>query len=138
VPTDFGVAAEGAVTTAVELAKKFDSRITLAHVFAPPVYAYADYMLVDVVLPLQDAARQALGEAFTSLESRHPVSDSLLLQGDADTEILAAIDKLKADLVVMGTHGRKGVSRLFLGSVAARLVRESPVPVLTVREMQKS
>jgi len=60
-------------------------------------------------------------------------AQTLFVEGLPADEILRAARRARADLVVMGTHGRRGVSRLFMGSVAERVVRESRVPVLTVR-----
>jgi nucleotide-binding universal stress UspA family protein len=133
VPTDFSPPAEHALGIAIEMAKKLGSRITLVHACEPPAAAYMSMMTVDLITPLQDAARTALKEAFDALKPRHAASESLLLFGVAAMELLAAIEKHKPDLVVMGTHGRTGVSRFLLGSIAERLVRTSPVPVLTVR-----
>ena len=59
--------------------------------------------------------------------------ETLVISGDPAERVLETARGLAADLIVMGTHGRKGLSRLVLGSVAERVVRESPVPVLTVR-----
>jgi nucleotide-binding universal stress UspA family protein len=60
------------------------------------------------------------------------------IDGDPAKAILRAADELKVDSVVMATHGRKGLGRLILGSVAERVVRESPRPVLTVRPTAES
>jgi nucleotide-binding universal stress UspA family protein len=57
--------------------------------------------------------------------------ETLVTRGDPAEQVLNAARSLEADLIVMGTHGRKGLSHLVLGSVAERVVRESPVPVLT-------
>ncbi len=134
VPTDFSAYASEALDVAIDVAKKFDSRITLVHSCEPPTFAYAEMLTVDLVTPLQEAAAAALKEAFDSLKTRYASSDSLLLYGIAYAELVAAIEKHHADLVVMGTRGRTGLSHLLLGSVAERLVRHSPVPVLTVRK----
>lgn len=134
VPTDFSAHADEALGVAIEVAKKFDSRITLVHSCEPPTFAYADMITVDLVTPIQDAAREALKEAIVSLRQRYVKSESLLLFGIASVELIAAVEKHGADLVVIGTHGRTGVSHLLLGSVAERIVRTSPVPVLTVRK----
>jgi nucleotide-binding universal stress UspA family protein len=56
-----------------------------------------------------------------------------IFQGDPATEILAAAEKIKCDLIVMGTHGRTGLGRLLMGSVAEQVVRKAPCPVLTVK-----
>lgn len=97
-PTDFSDAAEHAFATALELARRFDSRLTLLHVWSVPSSVYA----------------------------------ALLREGREWKQILEVVDELGCDLVVMGTHGRKGLSRIMLGNVAEKIVRLSHVPVLTV------
>lgn len=87
---------------------------------------------VDLVTPVHDAAREALAKALGDLRTRWASSDSLLLFGSVAVELSSAIEKQKPDLVVMGTHGRTGMSHLLLGSVAERLVRTAAAPVLTV------
>jgi nucleotide-binding universal stress UspA family protein len=133
VPTDFSAPADNALAMAIDIAKKFDSRITLVHTCETPVAAYMGMMTVDLTTPLQEAANEALKQATASLKARYAASESLLLFGVVATELAAAIEKQKPDLVVMGTHGRTGVTRFLLGSVAERLVRLSSAPVLTVR-----
>jgi len=75
---------------------------------------------------LEAVAKEKLGSI------KHEVR---LAVGEPASAILAAIDKISPDLVVMATHGRKGVAHLFLGSVTERVVRESPKPVLTIRPL---
>jgi len=60
-------------------------------------------------------------------------AEPLILRGFADEAIIAAAKQQHADLIVMGTHGRRGAARLFLGSVAARVISTAPCPVMTVR-----
>ena len=136
VPTDFSKNADQALDVAIAIAEKFGSRITLVHACEPPTYAYIGLMTtpVDVITPLQEAAQEALGNALRDLRARFPRCESMLLFGPVSLELLGAIEKQKPDLVVMGTHGRSGVSHLLLGSVAERLVRNSRAPVLTVKE----
>ena len=136
VPTDFSPHAAAALAVAIGVAQKFDSRITLVHACEPPTYAYAGLMATtaDLVTPLHEAAREALSKAAGELRTRHANSESLLLFGVVAVELLAAIEKHRPDLVVMGTHGRTGMSHFLLGSVAERIVRSAQPPVLTVKE----
>ncbi len=136
VPTDFSACAEEALAVAIELAKKFESHLTLVHACEPPTYAYMGMVTtpLDLVTPVQDAAREALRQAAEALKGKYANSEALLLFGVASVELVAAIEKNHADLVVMGTHGRTGLTHVLLGSIAERLVRTSPVPVLTVRK----
>ncbi|MDF3069581.1 MAG: UspA domain protein [Polyangiaceae bacterium] len=135
VPTDFQGASSSALNVAVNLAKKHDARVTLLHVWEIPVYPYLDFMLAsDVVSSVEDAATKGLSRAVTELRKEFPGAESQLRTGEAWQQIQDAIRELGADLVVMGTHARRGLSHLMLGSVAEKTVRLSPVPVLTVHE----
>jgi nucleotide-binding universal stress UspA family protein len=68
------------------------------------------------------------------VQQKLPQAKAILRSGVPWREILSAVEDVAADLVVMGTHGRRGVSHALLGSVAEKIVRLSPVPVLTVRD----
>jgi nucleotide-binding universal stress UspA family protein len=86
----------------------------------------------DVITRVEDAAVKHLAEALEEARKVLPGVESKLKTGLPWQGILDAIDELKPDLVVMGTHGRQGVGRAILGSVAEKLVRLSMVPILTV------
>lgn len=134
VPTDLGEPSRHALTTAVELAKKFDAQIVLVHVFDVPMsYAGMDLSPRDLLAPLWQGAKEQLDVALADVRKSIPNATLTVSQGTPWREILAAIEREHADLVVVGTHGRRGIGRALLGSVAEKLVRLSPVPVLTVR-----
>ena len=134
VPTDFGDAANDAIDFAVGLAKSFGSTITLLHVYEIPVYPYPGLTIdVDLLTPVREAARKELDRELAALQKRGCEARAQLESGVAWSQILAAVEAQKSDLIVMGTHGRKAVMHALLGSVAERVVRFSPVPVLTVR-----
>jgi nucleotide-binding universal stress UspA family protein len=131
VPVDF----EPASTKAIELAERLEgplqAEIVLVHVHHPPVFPYADIpamLLARMYERSEIVARRELEE----LAHRHGV-DAIFREGTAAAEILSVIDALRPVLVVMGTHGRRGLSRLFVGSVTERVIRQSEAPVLTVR-----
>ncbi len=132
VPTDFSEASERAIASALDLAHTFEARVTLLHVWSLPVAGYAETLSWPVE-EMQQAAKMALDEALAKTAKRHAKTDAVLRQGLEWQAILDVIDDRKCDLVVMATHGRKGLSRFLLGSVAEKVVRLSPVPVLTVR-----
>jgi nucleotide-binding universal stress UspA family protein len=134
VPTDFGEASSNAVELAILLASRFEAELTVLHVCELSVYPYAEPILTPANLAaIQEAAATRLAVALEEVKRRVPRAKSRLQLGRPADEILAAIAALKPDLVVMGTHGRRGVSHLLFGSVADKVVRHSPVPVLTTR-----
>jgi len=87
--------------------------------------------MIDKLVTENQAALDKL--AATRNGSTKTIGQVLMRTGDARDVILATAEEVKADLIVMGTHGRRGISRALLGSVAETVVRTSPVPVLTVR-----
>jgi nucleotide-binding universal stress UspA family protein len=134
VATDFSDSSQQALELALRIAEKFGSELTLVHSWEAPNYSYAAglYLPVDVVAPIERAALARLEEAATQLRLRFPAAKSLLRAGVPWEEVLGAATQIKADLIVMGTHGRRGLERALLGSVAEKIVRMARVPVLTV------
>jgi nucleotide-binding universal stress UspA family protein len=138
VPTDFSEPADAALEYAKTLAEKFGASLHLLHVFEDPFTtgAFAAEMYVPVPLDTRD---QLIAEATKHLGTRVPVGDSarffatteIVVGASAPTIVDYAMTK-DIDLIVMGTHGRGGLAHLFLGSVAERVVRTAPCPVLTV------
>jgi nucleotide-binding universal stress UspA family protein len=118
-----------ALRLAIELARESKATLHLLHAIGVP-------RAPEVALPfgrLETAARMGLEKL-----ARQKVGDKVRYQvrivlGDPASEVLQTAGRTRADLIVMATHGRKGVRRLVLGSVAERVVREAPCPVLTVR-----
>jgi nucleotide-binding universal stress UspA family protein len=132
VPTDFGPASAEAVELAVTLAGKFGSEVTLLHVWEVPVYPYVDFVLDGAIVDsVEKAALQRLGEALRDVQKRVPGAKSLLRMGLTWQEIVDVIKAIKPDVVIMGTHGRRGLTHALLGSVAEKVVRLSSAPVLT-------
>lgn len=134
VPTDFGEAAGRALDIAIDMALKWDSALTLVHTYEIPGYAYPGAMsvAVDLLTPVRNAAQARLDKELAELRTRVPRANAMLCVGVPWQEIERAIRETHADLVVMGTHGRHGLDRVLIGSVAEKVVRQSPVPVLTV------
>ena len=132
VPTDFGDCAGHALDVAVNLATAIHADITLVHVCEPlsnpfAYYAQAFYFPVEDVT---SAARAALDAATKTLQARFPQATSVFRSGVAVDEILVACAEKHADLIVIGTHSRSGLTRVLLGSVAERTARLARVPVL--------
>jgi len=135
VATDFSDCSARALDLGVELAQRFDAQLTLVHAWEVPNLGYGAALFFpgDMLTPLEQAARSQLSAATNALQQRFPSAKSVLSAGFASDEIIATAASVHADLIVVGTHGRRGVSHALLGSVAERVVRMSPVPVLTVR-----
>ncbi|HKO51421.1 MAG TPA: universal stress protein [Polyangiaceae bacterium] len=134
VATDFGDSSQRALDFALEIAEKFGSELTLVHSWETPNYSYAAglYLPVDVSAQIERAAVERLNEALTQLKQRFPAAKAVLRAGVPWEEVLNAAREVKADLIVLGTHGRRGLERALLGSVAEKVVRMARVPVLTV------
>jgi nucleotide-binding universal stress UspA family protein len=122
------------------VAVTFDAKLTVFPASDLPVYSYAglSYLPPDVAAVVEEAAETSLASAMALVIKNPPRAKSVLVRGRPEVEILDAASRLKVDLVVMGTHGRRGVSRMLLGSVAEKVVRSSPVPVLTIRMKPRS
>ena len=133
VATDFSDCSQRALDLALEVAAKFETKLTLVHSWEAPSYAYAGgvYVTVDLVTPIEQAAVALLDRATAALKTRMPSAQSMIRAGVAWEEILAAAAEVHADLIVLGTHGRRGLSHALLGSVAEKVVRLATVPVLT-------
>jgi nucleotide-binding universal stress UspA family protein len=132
VPVDFQDASLDALAFARELAGRLGLEVVLLHVYAVPVVVYPGFdPIVAPGLPeeIESTARTALDK----LAAEQGGLRTLLRAGDPAAETLAAIQELKPALVAMGTHGRKGLVHLLLGSVAEKVIRSSTVPVVTVR-----
>ena len=131
VPTDFSDPSKRALDMAIELAQKSKARLTLLHVWNLPYAGYAE-ALAWPIDEMEAGARTALEELRVSVAARLPGVEAMLEMGREWQTILEVAKAKGVDLIVMGTHGRHGLPRFFLGSVAEKIVRLSPVPVLTV------
>jgi nucleotide-binding universal stress UspA family protein len=137
-PTDFSECAEKARAHATELARALGAEVILFHVSVEtPLYAEG-LMGMKEVREIYDAQRKWAGE---TLEARAAEMRNAgvtarweMAVGAPWEEIVRAAEKEGVDLIVMGTHGRRGLDRLLLGSVANKVIRTANCPVLTVRE----
>jgi nucleotide-binding universal stress UspA family protein len=120
VAVDFGEPSSHALDVALDLAKTFDAKVTLVHVIPWPV---AD---------IASEAQRMLDAVLVGVKLRYPRTYAIVREGLAAHQILAVVMECGADLIVVGTHGRRGLPRFLVGSVAENVVRCSPVPVLTV------
>jgi nucleotide-binding universal stress UspA family protein len=135
VATDFQACSRRAVERAAQLAKASGGKLFVVHTFEPPSYAYgsAEFSTFDWLTPMEDAARQSLNSAVQALCERGIRADGVLCVGAAWEHILLVAKQVEADVIVLGTHGRRGVMHALLGSVAEKVVRMAAVPVLTIR-----
>jgi nucleotide-binding universal stress UspA family protein len=135
--TDFSPTSRRAHDTAIALAKMGSAKITILFVLAPVVVVPGQYVDAETMLALENRARELSREQLAVLAARSRkagVRASVLLrEGDPADQIVRTARSMKPDLIVMGTHGRRGLPKLLLGSVAARVVAAAPCPVVTVR-----
>ena len=133
-PTDFSACSIGALREAVDLAAMTEAEVCLVHVFQDPAYmlplgGYAG-PLSDVIADLRDRGAQELETLADQFREKGARITTLLMQGAPYKAIVDRAQEWKADLIVMGTHGRTGVERALAGSVAERVTRLAPCSVL--------
>ena len=132
VPTDFGETSKAAMRYGVELARAFGSQIYLLHVLEDPGEAAdAEYPL-GLFETIQSAVHDRLGHLLTEREMRELRPECAMRLGKPSEEIVQHAAEHEIDLIVMGTHGREGLARALMGSVAETVVRRARCPVLTV------
>jgi nucleotide-binding universal stress UspA family protein len=131
-PTDFSRPCEEAFRVACDLAKDASARLLVLHVAVPPAVAP---LHMPVPAPLPEDHQEKLKEMLHRLQAAAPDvrMDCRVAKGDAAAGILDAAQDTPCDLIVMGTHGRTGLGRALMGSVAEQVLRTAPCPVLTVR-----
>ena len=140
VPTDFSAGSERAWTEARRLAARLGAELVLVHVLVEaPLYSEGPFTMKQA-RGVFDAARawsvKALGE-WTAAAAVAGISARWVLRtGVPYKEIVGAAVRERADLIVIGTHGRGGLDRALLGSVADRVIRLAPCPVVTVRDTE--
>jgi nucleotide-binding universal stress UspA family protein len=134
VPTDFSEYADHALDYAVELAVRFDATVHLIHAISFPTTGVHEIAYSAMAIAsLTKAAQVALDARKARYRERIEMASARCEIGDVRDVIDRAAATLGADLIVMGTHGRRGIRRLLIGSVAESVVRSAPCPVLTVR-----
>jgi nucleotide-binding universal stress UspA family protein len=137
-PTDFSRASSAAFRRAVELAKANRAELLVLHVLSVPVPITGDgYMppkiYDEIVTGARAYAQKELDALIRKAKAAGARATGLLVEGIAHERIAQAARSKKADVLVVGTHGRTGLPRFFLGSVASRVLALAPCPVLTVR-----
>jgi len=139
VPSDFSACSDEAFHYGLELTRRFHASLHLLHVVSDPLAQ--PWAVEGFAMPALDVLEEWQKQAHAKLAAAVPDADRdrvtiVTAVATPCDGILAYAAKHDVDLIVMGTHGRSGVSHMLLGSIAERVVRRAPCPVLTVRRSQ--
>jgi nucleotide-binding universal stress UspA family protein len=136
-PIAFDQPGQDSLDYAVKLAAQLGASVCALHVYTIPVYGFPDGVVVtspELAARLSESAQAHLDAAVDSQKKHGVKVSSVLVTGNPWEEIVEVARARKANLIVMGTHGRHGLAHALLGSVAERVLRTSPIPVLVVRD----
>lgn len=143
VATDLSPLSLCAVRYGCQLAKQFNAHLDLLNVVSHPFSQFAMECRTDFEASFEDCERECREAAETALSevSIDPLTDDsnitrIVLMGTPISEILQYAKQKNADLLIAGTHGHSGLTHVLMGSVAERIVRHAPCPVLTIRDPQ--
>ena len=130
-PTDFSDRSEFALNLASALARDYQANLTILHVAQEPVILFTE----GVIPPLPEDHLHDVRQQLESLEPTDPDVNVVhqLVEGNPAAEILRVAEMMHADRIVMGTHGRRGLKRLVMGSVAEYVMERATCPVLSVK-----
>ena len=141
VPTDFSPGVESALRWASGLSAAFGAKLEIVHVLDLSMSGVAglpsELAAVSAMGQLVDQLREESKAEMAKVGARYPQAKTRIREGSPRTGVLDAARELGADLIVMGTHGRTGLAHIFFGSVAEYVVRQSLIPVLTVRQQDR-
>jgi len=137
-PSDFSRASSAAFKKAVEMAKSNRGELMLVHVLNPVIPVAGDgyvspKMYEEIAASNRAWAQKELNKLVAKAKASGVRAKATVLEGSAHDQIVRFARSKRADLLVLGTHGRSGIAKLFLGSVAGRVVAAASCPVLTVR-----
>lgn len=130
-PTDFSPSSDEALKLATSLARDMGATLLIVHVEELPLATGGAEYLYSVPEPATQQLREMLNEVLPT-DPKVPV-EHMLLAGDAAEAIVSTADAEHCDMIVLGTHGRRGLTRLLMGSVAEAVVRRANCPVLTAK-----
>lgn len=135
--TDFSESSDFSFEYAFSLTKKYNAKLHIVHVINEPVDLrgfYVPHMSFDKLEEEIEEGAQKMMEKFCRTHIKdYDNYESFILPGIPHEEIIKKAQEVEADLVIMGTHGRTGLDHVLFGSTAEKVVRKSPIPVLTVR-----
>ena len=134
-PTDFSTLSDAALRHATVLARDMGGKLIIVHVEEPPAAYGTGEMYYGIPDPDVPALNKMLA-AVVPPDPKVPFEHRMVL-GDPASEIVALAEAEGVNLIVMGTHGRTGLGRLLMGSVAEAVVRRAPCPVITFKEKEK-
>jgi len=139
-PVDFSEYTEGILRYAVSIAKKYDARLHLLHVIPNLNYftPYESFLTPENLVLIEKNIEKEIEKDFEKIVKNidMPVK-KIIKTGVTFVEITDYVKEENIDLVVMGTHGRSGIEHILIGSVAEKILRRSPCPVLTVRPKER-
>jgi nucleotide-binding universal stress UspA family protein len=136
VPVDFSDYSEAALDYAVDLSARLDAKVFLLNVIGVPALGVPELGVALTSTFIESMVRDnqaTIDKLADARRQKANIGGALLRTGDARDVINHTAEEVGAELIVMGTHGRRGVGRALLGSVAESVVRTSPCPVLTIR-----
>src|SRR6185369_8918900 len=133
-PVDFFPASDAAVNYAAGLAENYEATIHLLHVITPIAASAYEYAIdtTEFIRSMEESSMEEMNRLVAKLKVAGIKAEPELRIGDVYDEIKKTIEIEKPDLIVMGTHGRRGVERWFMGSTTEKLLRHSPVPLVTI------
>ncbi|MBP8625194.1 MAG: universal stress protein [Syntrophorhabdales bacterium] len=140
-PVDFSEFTDEILVYATEIAKRFDAELYLLHVIPSLSYftPYESFMTPENLVVLERSIEREVEKDFEKITKKIDIPFKKVVRtGVAFVEIIDYIKEESISLVVMGTHGRSGIEHILIGSVAEKVVRKSPCPVLTIRPKGKT
>lgn len=146
VPVDFSPSSQAALEYAVFLGERFGSTLHVLHVWEPPPYLWPEAIVLEPGRPEQSLqylagarANEQMKELLALPAHRHDVPLVSRIESGNPADVIVSVAQAdRFDLIVMGTHGRRGLSRVLMGSVAEKVVRRATCPVLTIHGEARS
>jgi nucleotide-binding universal stress UspA family protein len=143
VPVDLTEGSRAIIDYAVQLARPFNASIEVMHAWEPPQYVAPDLLVAapgwnpqSLEKTALEAARKELDALIAPIQAPQPITLRLEV-GEAATAVIRVAETGGFDMIVMGTHGRRGLPRLLLGSVAQKIIARAHCPVLTLHVPQE-
>ncbi|NTW49519.1 MAG: universal stress protein [Chlorobiales bacterium] len=136
--TDFSDASKNALRYANEFARSMDATVIILHIVEPrPIATDMSVAYIPIETDLEKAAEDDLAQLVIDEKYKGVTAKRLVLIGEPAEMILQQAKALDVDLIILGSHGRTGLTRLLMGSVAEAVVRKAPCPVLIIKAKEK-